>query len=153
MPLKVSISLSLLALPSRIKQRAVIARNGAELLIQRGVKESYRAVEAVASEATVKSVKVIKRTPSTSTIGATTPQAYWIERGRKPGPVPRWSIFRPILRKWANFKGLSFSDSALYLIGQKIRREGYKGRYPVRAAAAKLRPKVASLFRSVFRGL
>lgn len=110
-------------------------------------------MDAVASEDTVKSVKVIKRTGDISTVGATTVQAFFIEKGRKPGPVPRWSIFKPILRRWANFKRLAFSDSVLYLIGQKIKREGYPGRYPIRTAAAKLRPRVALLFRSVFRGL
>ena len=153
MPIKVTISPSLLALPARINQRTTIARNGAENLIQTGIKQEYRAVNAVASEATVRSVKVLNRTSDTSTIGPTTPQAFWIERGRKPGPVPRWSVFKPILRAWANFKRLAFSDSVLYLIGQKIKRTGYPGRYPVRNAAAKLRPKVGNLFRSVFRGL
>src|SRR3990172_11974888 len=153
MAIRVTISPTLLNLPQRIRQRVAIARNGSELLIQTGIKLECRAVNAVASEATLKSVKVINRTKDTSTIGATTPQAFWIEHGRKPGPVPRWSIFRPILRLWANFKRLAFSDSVLYLIGQKIKREGYPGRFPVRTAAAKLRPKVGNLFRSVFRGL
>lgn len=153
MPLKVTISPTLLNLDKEIKRRLAIARNGAALLVQAEIKQGYRKASAVASEATVKSVKNIKTTSDTITIGPTTKQAFWIEEGRKPGAVPRFSVFKPILRKWAAFKGLSLSDTALYFISRKIRREGYKARHVVARAATTVKPKVISLFKSVFAGL
>lgn len=153
MPLKVTISAGLLNLPQRIDRCVKIARNGSQQLATTIIKQEIRSVGAVASQELVNSVRTLKNTADTDTVGSNVKQAYFIEFGRKPGPVPRWRIFKPILRKWANFKGLALSDSVLYLIGQKIKREGYKARQPFHKAANILLPKVGRLWRSVFRGL
>lgn len=153
MPIKVTIPESLVQLPNRIDRAIGIAREGSALLIEREIKVRYRRDDAVASGATVRSVRRLLFRRDRVRIGADTLQAQFIEGGRQGGPVPPWRIFKPILRKWSRDKGLNFSDSALWFIARKIRRRGFQARRSVEFAARLVAPKVARVFRGAFARL
>jgi hypothetical protein len=146
MPIRVTISPALETLPKRIEQGLAMARKDSSRAIVAAIKDRYAEDDAIASKATVKSVRQLMNTPGRVRVAATTVQAQFVEVGRRAGPVPPWRIFKPILRKWSRDKGLNFSDSVLWFIARKIRLKGYKARHSVRFAASSVAAKVARIF-------
>lgn len=146
MPFTVTLSDSLLRLPQRIDRALAIGREGAALYLAVAIKSQYRADRAVATGATLNAVRTLENRPDLVRVGTDTPQARFIEGGRRPGPVPPWPIFKPMLRQWATARGLGLSDSALYLIARKIRTKGYPARHSVETAANGAADGVARIF-------
>lgn len=72
-----------------------------------------------------------------------------IEYGRPPGKVPPWSVFEPILERWARFKGLQIDN--LYPIAKKIRERGFRARYPFQRALNTSEGDVKAVFVSRLR--
>lgn len=129
--IEVVISDDLLNLPDTLARAAREAqRAGADQVLNES-RESLKSVGAFATGGLSNSGRVEPAGNNTLAVKFDSP-ADIIERGRRPGPVPRWSVFEPMLRAWANAKGLSIDN--LYPIALKIRREGFKGRYPFRQA-------------------
>lgn len=144
---KVTISPALLTLPARLSRNILAARVGQQAFAQQAVRRQIERVGAVASKTLLNSVKVEPLTLTALTkllqVGVTAVHGYWIEYGRRPGPVPRWEIFKEMLREWAQQKGITVDDSGLYLIARKIRREGFPARRPLQKAHAEMRPVLA----------
>jgi hypothetical protein len=150
---RITISPGLLTLDERINRRLAVARVGVANLVEVNVKQAIREVGAVASGELVNSIERKPSPPDTIRVGTDKVQGPIVEEGRPPGAVPPWPRFKVILRAWAAAKNLRFSDSALWFIAQKIRREGFKGRFPFKTAAERSRPQVVNILRDVFRGL
>lgn len=147
MAIQVTLSPGLLRLPQRIERALAIGREGAGQYLIVAIRQQYRADKAVATGATIAATRILDNRPDLVRVGTDTPQAQFIERGRRPGAVPPWPVFRPLLRQWANAKGLALSDSALYLIGRKIRTRGYAARHSVETVAERSAPEIARIFR------
>lgn len=150
---KVTLSADLITLPGRIDRRIGAARRASANLLEINVKGQIIEVGAVASKDLLNSVDLLAFRDDFVSVGSAKPQAYFVEHGRKPGPVPRWSVFKPILRAWADAKGLAIPDSALYPIALKIRREGFKGRFPFEKAARISEPQIVRVFNRAFENL
>lgn len=153
MPIKVTISPDLLSLPTRLDQRMATTRKTVAELVTIQVKSQVQVVGAIASGKLQNSIKQFPTKKDRVSVGSDVVQAYFIENGRKPGPVPRWSVFKPILRTWAVSKGLNLTDGVLYAIAQKIRKEGYKARRPFAKTKKIVEPQIAALVNSQFAGL
>lgn len=151
LPITITISKALLTLPDRIDAAYSASLDKSSAAIAEQIRAQYEEDNAIASRATYNSVRELEARRDFRRIGADTLQAQFVERGRRPGKVPAWIEFKPILRKWADDKGLGFSDSALYLIARKIRRQGFAGRYSVKVSAEKVSPEVWRIFQAEFR--
>lgn len=151
---RVTVSESLNQLPVRLRRNVVIAQTAQKLYAETVIKQSIRSVGAVASKQlldTIESQPVIVAAPvGKIAVGSPVKQAFWIENGRRPGPVPRWAQFKPILRAWAAAKGLDISDSGLWFIAKKIRAEGFTAREPFKKARAAM---AGGLFRFITDGI
>lgn len=153
MPIRVRVPEELYRLPQRIERALAIARTGAAQVIETEIRQRYREDDAVASGATVQSVRTIENRRDRVRVAADTLQAQFVELGRRAGPVPSWRVFKPILRQWASNKGLNFDDSTLWFIARKIRLRGFKGRHSVEVAAQTVADKVGRVFRAALSRL
>jgi hypothetical protein len=148
----VTISPGLLALPDAL-EAAIEAgqRDAGDLLVER-FRESMKAVGANATGATAEGIAVAESGFEKTTIVAPAPSRV-IEEGRPAGKkVPQWSVFEPILQKWAKAKGLQIDN--LYPIAVKIRRDGYPARFPFKRALEGSGGEVKAVFvRAVEKGL
>lgn len=153
--LKIKLSQPLESLPRRLKQGLAIAQTGAGLLAQVHIKQSIRAVNAVASKELVNTIEAPKvevlGTKTIIHVGSKKKQAFWVEYGRKAGAFLSWAKAKEVLRAWAASKGLQISDSGLWFIRKKIMAQGYKARYPFRLARAAMAPGVISIIRDQIR--
>lgn len=132
---KVTISPKLQALPYNLRQGLIAGRERQRTFAIAAVKLSIRNVNAIASRKLFASVDGTTSDDLTSIrVGPKAAQGYWIEYGRKPGSMPRWAVFRDILRAWATAKGLNIDDGGLYAIARKIRELGWPARRPVQKA-------------------
>lgn len=131
---KITISPDLLNFEQRVLQKLAIGRGGVALYAETQIKQQVRAVDAVASGGLVNSVRRLASANNVIRVGSDKIQATFVEEGRKPGKIPRWSVFKPILQAWAKAKGLNIPEGALYPIALKIKEQGFKGRFPFRKA-------------------
>lgn len=137
---RVTVSESLVTLPQRLKRNIVLAQGAQQQYAVAQVKSQIQSVNAIASRQLIDTITaeplVIVENTRLVKVGSPAKQAFWIENGRRPGPVPHWEQFKPILRAWAAAKGLQFSDSALWFIAKKIRAQGFTAREPFKKARA-----------------
>lgn len=150
---KVTISADLLTFERRALQKLAIGSEAVALYGTTQIKQQIRAVDAVASGNLVNSVQRLTSPTNTVRIGSDKIQAKFVEDGRPPGPVPRWSVFKPILAAWARAKGLNIPENKLYAVAIKIRNEGFKGRFPFRKAAEISAPGVVRILERSLQGL
>lgn len=150
---KITISPDLLAFEQRAKQGLAIGRQGVALHLETQIKQQIRAVDAVASASLLNDVRRLQSDANVIRVGSDKVQAQFVEEGRKPGPVPRWSAFKPILQAWAKAKGLSIPENALYPIALKIREKGFKGRFPFKNAAETATPGALRILSNALEGL
>lgn len=128
---RVTLSPDLLALPERLESALTEAQEESGRLLVEKFQMSLRNVGAYASGDTARGVTVLDSAIERTTIFAPSPSRL-IEEGRPAGPTPRWSVFEPILERWAQAKGLDVEN--LYPIALKIREEGYPARFPFKQA-------------------
>lgn len=150
---KVTISPDLLTFERRALQKLAVGREGVALFGETQIKQQIRAVDAVASGNLLNSVQRLDAPQDTIRIGSEKIQAKFVEEGRPPGKVPRWSIFKPILEAWAKAKRINIPEDKLYAVAVKIRNEGFKGRFPFRKAAEISAPGVARILERSLQGL
>ena len=150
---KVTISPDLLAFERRAMQKLAIGREGVALRVETEIKQQIRAVEAVASGSLLDSVRRLDSPSNVIRVGSDKIQAKFVEEGRPPGKVPQWSVFRPILQAWAKSKGINIPEDKLYAVAVKIRRDGFKGRFPFKKAAEIATPGVLRILSNSLEGL
>lgn len=131
---KITISQDLANFEQRALQKLANGREGVALYVETQIKQQVRAVDAVASGGLLNSVRRLASPNNVIRVGSEKIQAKFVEEGRKPGHVPRWSVFKPILQAWAKAKGVNIPEDKLYAVAVKIRKEGFKGRFPFRKA-------------------
>lgn len=154
--IRITISPELTSLPQRMAQRAETAQKSTAALLIRQEQQSIRDVGAVASQELVNSVEEFDSNDTRVRVGSKKPQADYVENGRKPGKVPAWREFKPILEAWAASKGLHFDN--LYAVAQKLRKFGFygqnsEGKKPFQKARDKSEPMIVELWQKAFRGL
>jgi hypothetical protein len=153
MPVKITISPELLNLSRRAAQKLAVGQQAIALYGETQIKQQIRAVDAVASGSLLNNVRRLNAPSNVVRIGSDKIQAQFVEEGRPPGPVPRWSVFKPILQAWAKAKGLNIPESALYPIALKIKEQGFKGRFPFKKAAEISAPGAVRILERTFEGL
>ena len=151
--IKITISQPLDTLPRRLKQGLAIGQNGAGLHAQTHIKQSIRAVNAVASKELVDTIEAPKvellgANSIVVKVGSKKKQAFWIEYGRKAEAFLSWAAAKVILRAWAAAKGLQITDSGLWFIRKKIIAEGFKAREPFKKARAAMAPGIARIIKA-----
>lgn len=143
MEVRITPSRDLMALPDRLIEALTEAQSDSgDLLVERS-RDSLRTVGAFATGDTARGVMVRDSAISRTEIFAPSPSRL-IEEGRPAGKVPAWSVFEPILERWARAKGLQADN--LYPIALKIRREGYPARFPFRQALEDSKADVLRIF-------
>lgn len=150
---KITISPDLLNFERRAMQKIAIGSEGVRLYGATIIKQEIRKADAVASGALMNSVRPLDAPSNVIRIGSDKIQAQFVEEGRKPGKIPSWSVFKPILQAWAKSKGLNIPESALYPIALKIKEQGFKGRFPFKKAAEIAAPGVVRIFERSLEGL
>ena len=153
MAIKITISPDLLAFQPRAMQKLAIGKQGVASYLETQIKQQIRTVDAVASGSLLNDVRRLPSESNVIRVGSDKIQAQFVEEGRPPGKVPRWSEFKPILQAWAKAKGLSIPENALYPIALKIREKGFKGRFPFKKAAESATPGALRILSNSLEGL
>ena len=146
---RIKIGDGLNTLGPRLRQAVTVAREGQRLHAETQIKQSLRNVNAVASQELLNSTATeLSSDMRQLRAGVTAKQGKWVEVGRKPGKVPAWRVFRPILRAWATLKGIAIDDGGLYAIARKLREQGFAGRYPIQKARDAMSPGLFNILRN-----
>jgi len=147
---RITPSPDLVALPDRLIDALTGAQSdGGDLLVDRS-RDALRTVGAFATGETARGVMVRDSDLERTEVFAP-PPAQLIEEGRPAGKVPQWSVFEPILQRWAAAKGLQVDN--LFPIALKIRREGYPARFPFKRALDDSKPDVLDIFDRAITGV
>ena len=115
--------------------------NKAATILKDEIINEIQVVNAVASEELIKSIETRYEFIDNNyflEVGSQSPQAYWIEFGRKPGKQPPSDR----IYKWMIDKGIEGTIRDAFVIARKIGKEGYAPREPFSKAYFKALPKI-----------
>lgn len=145
---RVTLSEDLKTLADDLESALIQAQDEASRLYVQRARAELQTVGAVAEGKLRDGIHVQETSLKRSTVVAPKP-AKLIEEGRPPGAVPRWEVFEPILRRWAQFKGLVIDN--LYPIARKIRERGFRARFPFERAKNGSESAIKAVFVSILR--